>query len=138
MNNLKVEAKGINFNKYKQYLMKLPIKKIVDILNRLNSGQKYYVYSDGKLRELLNIKPTDSLLDVYKKFKRLFDKDVIDTDGEVITCVESIFTVDNRDYVCKKIISVLTNEVERNEDFEKWFNDMHFGIDSPLKDCFKK
>lgn len=138
MNN--VGAKGIDFNKYKQYLMKLPIEKIVDILNGFNSGQKYYVYSDEKVRELLNIKLTDSLLDVYKKFKKLFDKDLIDTDGEVITCVSNIFTVDNRDYVCKKIISVLTNEFEeRNiEDFKKWFNDMNLGIDSPLNDCFKK
>ena len=139
MNNFKVGAKGIDFNKYKQYLMKLPIEKIVDILNRLNSGQKYYVYSDGKLRELLNIKPTDSLLYVYKKFEKLFDKDLIDTNGEVITCVSNIFTVDNRDYVCKKIISVLTDELEeRNiEGFKDWFNDMNLGIDSPF-DCFKK
>ena len=57
MNNV-----GIDFNKYKKYLMKLPIEKIVDILNKLNYDQKYYVYSDEKLRKLLNIKPTDSLL----------------------------------------------------------------------------
>lgn len=138
MNNFKVRSKGIDFNKYKQYLMKLPIEKIVDILNGFNSGQKYYVYSDEKLRELLNIKPTDSLLFVYKKFKKLFDQDLIDTDGEVITCVSSIFTIDNRDYVCKKIISLLTNEFEDIKDFEKWFNDMNLGIDSPLNDCFKK
>lgn len=129
MNNV-----GIDFNKYKKYLMKLPIEKIVDILNKLNYDQKYYVYSDEKLRKLLNIKPTDSLLYVYKKFKELFYQDLIDTDGEVITCVSNIFTVDNRDYVCKKIISVLTNEFEeRNiEDFKDWFNDMNLGIDSPL------
>ena len=135
MNNV-----GIDFNKYKKYLMKLPIEKIVDILNSLNYDQKYYVYSDDKLRELLNIKPTDSLLYVYKKFKELFYQDLIDTDGEVITCVSNIFTVDNRDYVCKKIVSVLTNEFEeRNiEDFKDWFNDMNLGIDSPLNDCFKK
>ena len=129
---------GIDFNKYKQYLMKLPIEKIVDILNKLNYDQKYYVYSDEKLRELLNIKPTDSLLSIYKKFEKLFDKDLIDTDGEVITCVSNIFTIDNRDYACKKIISVLTNEFEDIKDFEKWFNDMNLGIDSPLNDCFKK
>ena len=130
---------GIDFNKYKKYLMGLPIEKIVDSLNDLFNYEKHYVYSDEKLRELLNIKPTDSLLYVYKKFKKLFDKDLIDTDGEVITCVSSIFTIDNRDYVCKKIISVLTNEFEeRNEDFEKWFNDLNLGIDSPLNDCFKK
>lgn len=135
MNNV-----GIDFNKYKKYLMKLPIEKIVDILNKLNYDQKYYVYSDEKLRKLLNIKPTDSLLYVYKKFKELFYQDLIDTDGEVITCVSNIFTVDNRDYVCKKIVSVLTNEFEeRNiEDFKDWFNDMNLGIDSPLNDCFKK
>ena len=135
MNNV-----GIDFNKYKKYLMKLPIEKIVDILNKLNYDQKYYVYSDEKLRKLLNIKPTDSLLYVYKKFKELFYQDLIDTDGEVITCVSNIFTVDNRDYVCKKIVSVLTKEFEeRNiEDFKDWFNDMNLGIDSPLNDCFKK
>lgn len=139
MNNFKV---GIDFNKYRKYLMELPVNKIVDILNKFNGYQRYYVYSDAKLRELLNIKPTDSLLLIYKKFKELFDKDVIDTDGEVITCVgvSSLFTVDNRDYVCKKIISVLTDEFEERtkEDFEKWFNDMNLGIESPLNDCFKK
>lgn len=137
MNNV-----GIDFNKYKKYLMKLPIETIVDISNKFNGYPKYYVYSDAMLRELLNIKPTDSLLLIYKKFKELFDKDVIDTDGEVITCVgvSSLFTVDNRDYVCKKIVSVLTNEFEeRNiEDFKDWFNDMNLGIDSPLNNCFKK
>ena len=140
MNNFKVGAKGIDFNKYKQYLMELPIEKIVDILNGFNYDQEYYVYSDEKLRELLNIKPTDSLLSIYKKFKKLFVQDLIDTDGEVITCVSSIFTIDNRNYVCKRIISVLTDEFEeRNiKDFEKWFNDMNLGIDSPLNDCFKK
>lgn len=131
---------GIDFNKYKQYLMKLPIEKIVEILNKFNYDQKYYVYSDEKLRELLNIKPTDSLLSIYEKFEKLFDKDLIDTDGEVINCVSSLFTIDNRYYVCKEIISILTDEFEeRNiEDFEKWFNDMNLGIDSPLNECFKK
>lgn len=137
MNNV-----GIDFNKYKKYLMGLPIEKIVDILNDLFNYENHYVYSDEKIRELLDIKPTDSLLYVYKKFKKLFDKDLIDTDGEVITCVSNvsnIFTVDNRDYVCKKIVSILTNEFEeRNEDFKDWFNDLNLGIASPLNACFKK